>query len=171
MVALSNKDKEMELFYSFCTEQRSNDLFSLCYDFMSFNGLYNDDEIRSAFHPYSATELTTQIMDEWITQDGTVTDIKREEIYFHIQHLRYWMALIVGRRYLKDYIVWFVNKPRERILVVDATNDVILGEFQDRKSAEAFCIDYEGKLSQRDDTVIVLLDDYGEDYPLILRTY
>ncbi len=61
-------------------KSREHYLRALCEDFMYAGGINDKDDVKKAFSTYTVEELTKQLMDEWITQDGTVSDIEYEDV-------------------------------------------------------------------------------------------
>ena len=73
---------------SLLCESREHYLLALCESFLYGDGLNCDDEVKKFFVLFTNEQLTRQIMDEWIEQDGTVSDIEYDEVMSAFQQVR-----------------------------------------------------------------------------------
>ena len=73
---------------SLLCESREHYLLALCEEFMYAGGINDEDDVKKAFSTYTVEELTKELMDEWIEQDGTVSDIEYDEVMTAFQQVR-----------------------------------------------------------------------------------
>ena len=73
---------------SLLCESREHYLRALCESFLYGDGLNSKDEVKQFFVIFTNEQLTRQIMDEWIEQDGTVSDIEYDEVMAAMQAVK-----------------------------------------------------------------------------------